>query len=99
MTTQIANNDVLNSFIIHAKLIYPVEKIVRQLKNGEFLSTDIKWLNNKLQDFTKIACETLGINPALLNNSQIDQFDSMNDYVTGKYVKYFTGLLAYFKSF
>lgn len=50
------NNQVIDQFIIEASLIDPISKIVNQLNNGEFRDCDIKWLDAKLEKFTKFAC-------------------------------------------
>jgi hypothetical protein len=92
------NNPRIDQFIIETCLINPVSKIVNQLKNGEFRDCDIKWLDNKLEKFTKFACETLGINGLMPSDVNGDKFTLLNDYVKNQYINRFNTLLEYFKS-
>jgi len=89
-------NTVIDSFIIEVSLISPIQKIINQLTSGKFRDCDIKWLDSKLYGFMKIAAETFGISTIYLPNSTFNHF---NSYVTEYYLKYFNGLLNYFKSF
>lgn len=71
------NNLIIDQFIIETTLVNPLEKIVNQLKNHEFRDCDIKWLDSKLEKFTELACETLGINvimPINENDKTINGF-------------------------
>jgi hypothetical protein len=92
------HNPVINQFIIEASLINPVSKIINQLNNGEFRDCDIKWLDNKLENFTKFACETLGISVLTPSGIGSEKYTLLNDYVKNKYIKHFNTLLDYFKS-
>lgn len=93
------NNKVIDQFIIEASLIDPISKIINQLNNGEFRDCDIKWLDAKIEKFTKFACETLGINGMMASDVNSGQFTLLNDYVKNQYVNRFSTLLGYFKSF
>jgi len=97
MTT--TNNKAIDQFIIEATLISPVSKIVSQLKNGEFRDCDIKWLDTKLENFTKFALETLGIKGLMLSDVNSEKYATLNDYVKNQYLTRFETLLSYFKSF
>jgi hypothetical protein len=93
------NNPTIDQFIIEATLIDPISKIVNQLNNGEFRDCDIKWLDAKLEKFTKFACETLGINGMMPSDVNSEKFTLLNDYVKNQYINRFSTLLGYFKSF
>ena len=93
------NNPVIDQFIIEATLIDPISKIVNQLNNGEFRDCDIKWLDAKLEKFTKFACETLGIKGMMPSDVNREKFTLLNDYVKNQYINRFSTLLGYFKSF
>jgi hypothetical protein len=93
------NNPVIDQFIIEVSLIDPISKIINQLNNGEFRDCDIKWLDAKLEKFTKFACETLGIKGMMPSNIDSNKFVLLNDYVKNQYVNRFSTLLGYFKSF
>jgi len=92
------NNPVIDQFIIEVSLINPISKIVNQLNNGEFRDCDIKWLDTKLENFTKFACETLGISALMPSQVESEKHTLLNDYVKNQYVKRFNTLLEYFKS-
>jgi hypothetical protein len=93
------NSPAIDQFIIEATLIDPISKIVNQLNNGEFRDCDIKWLDAKLEKFTKFACETLGINGMMPSDVNREKFTLLNDYVKNQYINRFSTLLGYFKSF
>ena len=90
-------NEALNTFIIEAVLIDPIDEIIFKLKNKEFRDCDIRWLNDKLYKFTAVAAETMGIKfpeIELISNDGV-----LNDYTTARFIEAFTTLLNYFKSF
>jgi len=92
-----ANNLAIQQFIIETVLINPVKDIVSKLENKEFRDCDIKWLNDKLYNFTNFAAETLGKKFGridLVNNDGL-----LNEYKTNEFLKAFRTLLNYFKSF
>jgi hypothetical protein len=92
-----ANNPVLDQFIIETVLINPVKDIVSKLENKEFRDCDIKWLNDKLYKFTNFAAETLD---KKFGRSYLVNSDGLlNEYKTNEFIKAFTTLLNYFKSF
>ncbi|WP_027380807.1 hypothetical protein [Chryseobacterium daeguense] len=91
------NTEALNNFIIDATLIDPIRKIVKQLEAGSYRDCDIKWLDEKLQQYTLLACETLGIK--IEHNLKTKSHTVLNDYNKSRYLKYFNTLLNYFKSF
>lgn len=96
MNTQ-ANNPAIQKFIIETVLINPVKDIISKLENREFRDCDLKWLNDKLYNFTNFAAETLGKNfgkSELVNNDSI-----LNEYVRNRFLKAFRTLLSYFESF
>lgn len=87
----------INDFMINTVLINPIKDIVLKLENREFRDCDIKWLNQKLENFTKFACETLG--KKIESGLQNESFPFMNENVRVKYLGYFNTLLNYFKTF
>jgi hypothetical protein len=93
------NNPAIDQFIIEATLIDPISKIINQLNNCEFRDCDIKWLDAKLEKFTKFACETLGIKGMMPSNIDSNKYVLLNDYVKNQYINRFSTLLGYFKSF
>lgn len=92
------NNTAIDQFIIEVSLIDPINKILNQLKNGEFRDCDILWLDKKLEGFVEFAAKTLNINGAM---PQIESIKPayMNSYAIEYYSKYFNHLLNYFKTF
>ncbi len=93
------NNTVIDQFIIETTLINPIEKIILQLKNGEFRDCDIKWLDSKLEKFIEIAAKTLGINVIMPTKLDSETFIILNNYALKYYKDKFNTLLNYFKSF
>jgi hypothetical protein len=91
------NNPAIDQFIIEVSLIWPIEKIINQLKNGEFRDCDIVWLDNKLEAFVGFAAKTLNINGVMPQSESVKP-RYMNDYAFNYYSKYFNQLLEYFKS-
>jgi len=90
-------NEAINRFIIEAVLIDPISDIIFKLENKEFRDCDIRWLNDKLYKFTAVAAETMGIKfPEI---ELISHDGILNDYTTARFIKAFTTLLNYFKSF
>ena len=92
------NNPALDQFIIDVSLISPIEKIMLQLKNGEFRDCDIKWLDTKLANFIEFAAKTLGINAIMPSQLCKDRFTVLNDYAVNQYFEKFKTLLNYFKT-
>ena len=90
-------NEVLNTFIIEAALIDPINDIIFELKNKGFRDSDIRWLNDKLYKYTAVAAETLGIKFPKIE--LIEHDGVLNDYTTTRFIEAFTTLLNYFKSF
>ena len=93
------NNSVIDQFIIETSLINPIEKIISQLKNGEFRDCDIKWLDSKLENFISFAAKTLGISVMLPSKIHSEKFVILNNYALVYYKDKFNTLLNYFKSF
>ena len=93
------NNTVIDKFIIETALINPIEKIVLQLKNGEFRDCDIKWLDIKLEKSIEFAAKTLGINAVMPSSLQPETFVILNNYALEYYKNKFNTLLNYFKTF
>ena len=93
------NNSVIDQFIIETSLINPIEKIISQLKNGEFRDCDIKWLDSKLEIFISFAAKTLGISGTLPSELHSEKFVILNNYALVYYKDKFNTLLNYFKSF
>ena len=92
------NNAVLEQFIIEVSLIDPINKILNQLKNGDFRDCDINWLDKKLESFVEFAAKTLKIN-TVMPQSESAKPSRMNRYAYEYYINYFNHLLNYFKSF
>ena len=93
------NNSAIDQFIIETSLINPIEKIISQLKNGEFRDCDIKWLDSKLENFISFAAKTLGISGILPSELHSEKFVILNNYALVYYKDKFNTLLNYFKSF
>jgi hypothetical protein len=91
------NNPAIDQFIIEASLIDPIQKIINQLKNGEFRDCDLKWLDKKLENFVAFAAKTLNINGVMPQRESVKP-TYMNDYAVNYYSKYFNHLLDYFKN-
>lgn len=97
---QATNNPTIDKFILDVLLIEPIQYVIDGLNNGEFRDCDIKWLDNKYQNYVKIASETLGIAfPTQIEEDYKFKRTVLNDYVTKYYIDRFTILLNYFKSF
>ena len=92
-----ANNPAIQQFIIETVLINPVKDIVSKLENKEFRDCDVKWLNDKLYNFTNFAAETLGKKFGRIDLVSNDGL--LNEYKTNEFLKAFRTLLNYFKSF
>ena len=92
------NNTAIDQFIIEVSLIDPVNKILDQLKNGEFRDCDIKWLDKILEGFVEFSAKTLNINGGMPQRESIKPA-YMNSYAIEYYSKYFNHLLNYFKTF
>ena len=92
------NNTSIDQFIIEASLINPIEKIISQLKNGEFRDCDIKWLDTKLENFIVFAAKTLKINAITPSSLHSETFVILNNHALVYYKEKFTTLLNYFKS-
>lgn len=92
-------NATIDQFIIEASLIDPINKIISQLKNGDFRDCDIKWLDSKLEKFILFAAETLGIKGIAPSTVAGEGFTTLNDYVRKIYLERFNALLEYFRSF
>lgn len=92
-----ANNPVLQQFLINYVLINPVKDIVFKLENKEFRDCDIKYLNEKLFNFTSFAAETLGKKFEKIDLVSNEGF--LNEYKTNEFLKAFRTILNYFKSF
>ena len=93
------NNAAIDQFIIEMSLITPIEKILLQLKNGDFRDCDIKWLDSKLENFIEFAAKTLGINAIMPNKLESETFTILNNYALRYYKDKFSTLLNYFKTF
>lgn len=93
---QATGNNVIDQFIIESALISPVNKIIEKLQAGHFRDCDIKWLNTKLENFTKFACQTLGIEVSTASIFETEKETVMNKFVSDRYIKRFTTLLEYF---
>jgi hypothetical protein len=91
------NNKAINSFIIEVKLVSPIEKILKQLNDGEFRDCDINWLDNKLECFVEFAAKTLNVNGVMPQRESVKPAH-MNDYAVKYYNNYFCKLLSYFKN-
>jgi len=96
MKTVALKQEVVDQFILEVSLINPIEKILKQLKNGEFRDCDIKWLDNKLESFIKFAGETLGVKIEPM--AKIKSLVTLNDYAKNYYKTRFEILLDYFKN-
>jgi len=88
-------SELEQDLIIQVQFIDPIEKIINGLENREYRDCDIKWLNEKLQGYTKLCMQLLGIKG--LTGEAIRPDATMNPYVTSRYVKWFTTLLNFFK--
>ena len=91
------NNTAIQQFIIETVLINPVKDIVSKLENKEFRDCDVKWLNDKLYNFTNFAAETLG--KKFYRIDLVGNDGLLNEYKTNEFLEAFRTLLNYFKSF
>jgi len=91
------NNPAIQQFIIETALINPVKDIVFKLEKKEFRDCDVKWLNDKLYNFTNFAAETLG--KKFYRIDLVSNDGLLNEYKTNEFLKAFRTLLNYFKSF
>lgn len=87
----------IENVIYEAMLIQPINKIITQLKNDNFRDCDIKWLNSKLEKFTKIALDTLG-EKAIILPQLYDKDMLLNEFFKNEFIGQFETLLNYFKS-
>jgi hypothetical protein len=87
----------IQNFIIETTLVDPITDIVTKLENKEFRDCDIKWLNNRLHNFTTIAMETLGKSFGKID--LVDNDGVMNEYKTNRFLEAFNTILNYFKTF
>lgn len=99
MNTETAKTEIVDSFIIEMTLISPISDIVTKLNNGNFRDCDIKWLDSKLEKFMKIACDTMGMSAIVPSQMESEPFKVLNKHNIDRYLKYFNGLLDYFKGF
>ncbi len=90
-------NEAINTFIIEAVLIDPINDIILKLENKEFRDRDIRWLIDKLYKYAAFAAETMGIEFPFksINHDGV----KLNDYTTARFIEAITTLLNYFKSF
>lgn len=86
--------DTKNNFIFEISIIRPIATIIAGLENNEFRDCDIKWLSNKLNNFTSFAFKTLN------KKIELPELDTevMNDFTKTRFIKYFKILLGYFES-
>lgn len=92
-------NEVIDQFIIDVVLIDPIKNIINLLKTDKLRDCDINWLDKKLDNFMKFACETLMINGLTRSDFGSKNDKILNTYTRTQYLKYFTALLNYFESF
>lgn len=88
-----------NELIFEITLINPIESILLKLKNKEFRDCDINWLNQKLENFTKLAIKTFEEKIVLPSHTPMETLTTLNDFNYNLYINYFNILLNYFKSF
>ncbi len=84
-------------FILESQLIDPLKNIVSKLENREFRDVDVKWLENKLKNFTDFAAKTLFLNPPSI--ALPEPLTIMNEYTRKRFLKAFNTLINYFESF
>ena len=90
--------EVEESFYITIMLISPVEKILNQLNNKEFRDCDIRWLEDKLDLYCKIALKTFNCYLEIENLRFDENYGIMNSYTRERYIKHFSTILNYFKT-
>lgn len=93
------NNPAIQQFIIETALIDPISDIINKLNNGEFRDCDIKWLDNKLENFVSFAADTLGINFTKPSHLFGETFKYINEYSKTRYLERFNLLSKYFETF
>ena len=86
-----------DQFIIEMTLVDPINKIVKALESRNYRDCDVKWLDSKLASFIDLAAKTLHINGVMTPSESIRP-SLMNEYAYEYYLKYFAGLLTYFKT-
>lgn len=94
----------LEDLLFDSMVINPIKNIIETLNNGGYRNCDIVWLDNNLEKFTKLACQTLGENVITPLDEKIhfennEKFVTLNEQTQQKYLGYFTTLLNYFKTF
>jgi hypothetical protein len=92
-----ATNDKVDQFIIDTLVINPIQEIINKLIKEDFRDCDIKWLDERLEEFTIIAGETIYIK--IHNDLKNQGFTLFNKYVYDFYLTKFNILLEYFKTF
>lgn len=97
-------SNLFEDLLFDSMILSPIKKIIEQLNNGEYRNCDIVWLDNELEKFTKLACQTLGnsvITPLdeKYNFEHSERFVTLNEQTQKKYLGYFTTLINYFKMF
>lgn len=97
-TTTEPNDAILKQFIVEVSLIDPINKIVKNLKGGNYGDCDIKWLDAKLEGFIKFAGESLGVYALMPSQVFIEPFTILNDHNTKHYLTKFETLVNYFKT-
>jgi hypothetical protein len=90
-------NEAINTFIIETVLIDPINDIIFKLKNKEFRDCDVRWLIDELHKYAAFAAKTQRIEFPFKSISHDGV--KLNDYTTARFIKAFTTLLNYFKSF
>jgi len=88
-------NEVIQKFIIETTLINPIEKIIADLKSGKMRDCDIKFMDAKLEDLTRVAIKIIGYG-SFVDKNQSPEI--LNEYNTNQYILYFDTLLKLFKS-
>jgi hypothetical protein len=89
--------DKIDQFIIDTLVINPIKDIIDKITKQEFRDCDIKWLDERLEQFTIIGGETIYVK--IHNDLKNTDFTVLNKYVYNYYCEKFNILLEYFKTF
>lgn len=93
---------IFNFLVKETMFINPISAIIQNLENNQYFAKDIKFLENELRRFMRLATETLNIKfklnlPKITMDRDISD-NCLNDYVKQKYLNYFNKLLEFFKN-
>lgn len=93
------SQDTIDQFIIDTLLIDPITTIIDKLNKSEYRDCDIKWLDEKLYEYMVLSAKLAGLNVSVSRPLDDKKPTIMNQYAVDYYLRYFSKLLEFFKSF